>query len=94
MEFLVTFKRFMIMNQDSAIAKDHYRKCAYFIGHIRGQKTRGWVQRNYDWLDRVEADPEELYGDPPGQYLKKTSNDPLWTMPNKRRPMMTFRNSR
>jgi hypothetical protein len=39
MEFLVAFKRFMIMNQDSAIAKDHYKKCAYFMGRIRGQKT-------------------------------------------------------
>ena len=39
MEFLVAFKRFMIMNQDLAIAKDHYKKCAYFMGRIRGQKT-------------------------------------------------------
>jgi hypothetical protein len=65
MEFLVAFKRFMIMNQDSAIAKDHYKKCTYFMGRIRGQKTRGWVQKNYDWLDCVEGDPEELYGRSP-----------------------------
>jgi hypothetical protein len=71
MEFLVAFKRFMIMNRDSAIAKDHYKKCAYFMGRIRGQKTRGWVQRNYDWLDNVESDPEELYGRSPWTVLEE-----------------------
>jgi hypothetical protein len=39
MDFLIAFKRFMIMNRDSAIAKDPYKKCAYFMGCIRGQKT-------------------------------------------------------
>jgi len=71
MDFLVAFKRFMIINQDSAIAKDPYKKCAYFMGCIRGQKTRGWVQRNYDWLDRVEEDPEELYGRSPWAILEE-----------------------
>jgi hypothetical protein len=69
--FLVAFKRFMIMNWDSAIAKDHYMKCTYFMGRIRGQKTQGWVQRNYDWLDRVEGDPEELYGRSPWAVLEE-----------------------
>jgi len=32
--------------------------------------------------------------DPLRQYLKKTSSDPLWTMPNRRRLRMNFRNSR
>jgi len=36
MDFLVAFKRFMIINRDSAIAKDPYKKCAYFMGRIRG----------------------------------------------------------
>jgi hypothetical protein len=71
MDFLVAFKRFMIMNRDSAIARDPYKKCAYFMGHIRGQKTRGWVQRNYDWLDIVEDDPEELYGRSPWAVLEE-----------------------
>jgi hypothetical protein len=39
MDFLVAFKRFMIMNQDSAIARDPYKKCTYFMGCIRGMKT-------------------------------------------------------
>jgi hypothetical protein len=71
MDFLVTFKRFMIMDRDSAIARDPYKKCTYFMGRIRGQKTRGWVQRNYDWLDRVEDNPEELYGRSPWVILEE-----------------------
>ena len=59
-EFLTAFKRFMIMSRDSAIARDPYKKCAYFMGHIRGSKTRGWVQRNYNWLDQVKQDPTKL----------------------------------
>jgi hypothetical protein len=50
------------MNRDSAIARNPYKKCAYFMGRIQGQKTQGWVQRNYDWLGRVETDKEELLG--------------------------------
>ena len=64
-DFLITFKRFIIMNRDSAIARDPYKKCAYFMGCIQGQKTQGWVQRNYDWLGRVETDKEELLGRSP-----------------------------
>ena len=41
------------------------------MGRIRGQKTRGWVQRNYNWLDRVEGDPEELYRRSPWTVLKE-----------------------
>jgi len=59
------------MNRDSAIARDPYKKCAYFMGRIRGQKTRGSVQRNYNWLDRVEDDPEELYGRSPWAILEE-----------------------
>jgi hypothetical protein len=61
----------MIMNRDSAIARDPYKKCAYFMGRIRGQKTRGWVQRNYNWLDTVEDDLEELYGRSPWAILEE-----------------------
>jgi len=70
MDFLTAFKQYMIMNRDSAIAKDPYKKCAYFMGRIRGQKTRGWVQRNYDWLDQVENDPVELYRRSPWKILE------------------------
>jgi hypothetical protein len=71
MDFLVAFKRFMIMNWDSAIARDPYKKCAYFMGRIQGQKTWEWVQRNYDWLDRVETDEEELLRRSPWAVLKE-----------------------
>jgi hypothetical protein len=41
------------------------------MGRIRGQKTRGWVQRNYNWLDRVETDKEELLGRSPWAVLEE-----------------------
>jgi hypothetical protein len=59
------------MNRDSAIARDPYKKCAYFMGRIRGQKTQGWVQRNYDWLDRVENNEDELLGRSPWAVLEE-----------------------
>jgi hypothetical protein len=61
----------MIINQDSTIAKDPYKKCAYFMGHIRGQKTQGWVQRNYNWLNKVKDNPDELYGRSPWTILEE-----------------------
>jgi hypothetical protein len=41
------------------------------MGRIRAQKTQGWVQRNYDWLDRVKDDPEEIYGGSPWAVLEE-----------------------
>ena len=41
------------------------------MGCIRGQKTRGWVQRNYNWLNKIEDDPDELYGRSPWAILEE-----------------------
>jgi hypothetical protein len=55
--FLTKFKRFILMNRDVAIARDPYKRAAFFLSLIGGTKTDGWVKRSYDWLDRAECDP-------------------------------------
>jgi hypothetical protein len=58
--FLVKFKRYMLMNNNAAIAKDPYKRSAFFLSLIGGTKTDGWVERSYNWLDRAERDPSIL----------------------------------
>jgi hypothetical protein len=58
--FLTKFKRYMLMNNDAAIARNPYKRSAFFLSLIGGTKTDGWVERSYDWLDRVERDPTIL----------------------------------
>jgi hypothetical protein len=41
--FLFNFKRFMTMNHRMAIARDPFKKCAYFLLLIEGPSTKGWV---------------------------------------------------
>ena len=48
------------MNRGSAIASDPFKKCAYFVGLIAGPCVDGWVERNLNWLDAMEADPTEI----------------------------------
>jgi len=60
----------MIMNHDSSIARDSFKKCAYFMGLIRGTNIRGWVQCNYDWLNKVEQDPYDLHREDPWPILE------------------------
>jgi Retrotransposon gag protein len=60
MSFLTQFKRFMLMNQNAAIACDPCAKAAFFLSLIGGPKVEGWIQRTYDWLNDVEADPSLL----------------------------------
>jgi Retrotransposon gag protein len=58
--FLTKFKRFILMNRDAAIARDPYKRSAFFLSLIGGTKTDGWVERSYDWLNRAERDPSIL----------------------------------
>jgi Retrotransposon gag protein len=60
MAFLTRFKGFMIMNRNASIARDPFKKCAYFLSLIGGPKVDGWVQRNYDWPDKVKRDTSHL----------------------------------
>jgi hypothetical protein len=58
--FLTQFKRFMLMNWHAAIMQDPYMKSAFFLSLIEGPKVEGWMQRTYDWLNQVKANPTLL----------------------------------
>jgi Retrotransposon gag protein len=42
------------------ITRDPCTKAAFFLSLIGGPKVEGWIQRTYDWLDDIEADPSLL----------------------------------
>jgi Retrotransposon gag protein len=46
------------MNWGAEIAKDPFKQCGLFLSLMKGSKVKGWVQRNYDWLDNAKSDPE------------------------------------
>jgi hypothetical protein len=50
------FKRYILMNWGAEIAKDPFKQCGLFLSLMKGPKVKGWVQRNYDWLDNAETD--------------------------------------
>lgn len=50
----------MRINGDANIAKVPAMRSAYFLSLINGPKVKWWVNRQYDWLERVEADPTIL----------------------------------
>jgi hypothetical protein len=60
MPFLREFRRFMRINRKASIAKDPWMKAAYFLSLVEGREIQGWLDRNSDWLDEVEADPSLL----------------------------------
>jgi hypothetical protein len=49
--FLSNFKRFMTMNYRTAIARDPFKKCTYFLLLIEGPATKGWVMAQNEWLE-------------------------------------------
>ena len=57
MRFLQQFQLFTRINDGAAIARDPWRKALYFLSLVEGPKVEGWVDRNSDWLMRVERDP-------------------------------------
>ena len=50
----------MLMNWKADIAKDPIAKCCYFLALFEGSKVEGWCERQYAWLDKVEANPHIL----------------------------------
>jgi hypothetical protein len=58
--FFSQFKRFVLMNKEAKLIKDPISRCAYFLSLIDGDKVKGWVQRQLNWLDRVEERDEIL----------------------------------
>jgi hypothetical protein len=55
--FLSNFKRFMTMNCGTTIARDPFKKCAYFLSLIEGPATKGWVMAQNEWLEDAQDDP-------------------------------------
>jgi hypothetical protein len=51
--FLSNFKRFMTMNQGTAIARDLFKKCAYFLSLVEGDAMKGWVMAQNEWLEEA-----------------------------------------
>jgi hypothetical protein len=58
--FFTQFKRFALMNRDAKLIKDPVSRCAYFLSLIDGPRVKGWVQRQLNWLDKVEERDEVL----------------------------------
>jgi hypothetical protein len=48
------------MNKEAKLIRDPISRCAYFLSLINGPKVKGWVQRQLNWLDRVEERDEVL----------------------------------
>ena len=60
MGFLTQFKRFMLMNQQASIAQDPICKASYFLSLMGGPKVDAWILRQYEWLDEIDDDPNQL----------------------------------
>src|SRR5580692_6387112 len=58
--FLSNFSRFMMMNRRTHLAKDPFKKSAYFLGLLEGPKVDAWVIRKNEWLAETERHPEVL----------------------------------
>ena len=49
----------MRMNEGANIARNPMSKASYFLSLLSGSKVVRWVERQHDWLDKVEAGPHE-----------------------------------
>jgi hypothetical protein len=45
------------MNCRTAIARDPFKKCTYFLSLIKGAATKGWVMAQNEWLKDTQDDP-------------------------------------
>src|SRR5260221_215234 len=60
--FLLQFRQFMLMNDDTSISRNDIKKCTYFLSLIEGPKVEGWTERMYEWLDAAKSNPGILMG--------------------------------
>src|SRR5260221_719944 len=44
--FLLQFRQFMLMNDDTSISRNDIKKCTYFLSLIEGPKVEGWTERS------------------------------------------------
>ena len=59
-KFLRQFKHYTCINKATTIAKDPYKKSAYFLLLLEGPNVKEWLARQDKWLDKVDADPTIL----------------------------------
>jgi hypothetical protein len=75
--FLMQFRRYILMNRGAEIAKDPFKRCGLFLSLMKGPKVKGWVQKTYDWLNQVEMNPDDKFspGSNPWEILEKKFHD-------------------
>jgi hypothetical protein len=59
--FLMQFRRYILMNWGAEITKDPFKRCGLFLSLMKGPKVKGWVQKTYDWLDQVKTNPNDEF---------------------------------
>ena len=59
-EFFGQFECYMHINKAATIAKDSYKKSAYFLSLLEGTNVEGWLACQDEWLNKVDADPTIL----------------------------------
>jgi Retrotransposon gag protein len=71
------FRRYILMNWGTEIAKDPFKQCGLFLSLMKGPKVKGWIQKTYDWLDQVKTNPNDklLLGSNPWEILKGKFHD-------------------
>jgi hypothetical protein len=76
--FLMQFRRYILMSQGAEITKDPFKQCGLFLSLMKGSKVKGWVQKTYDWLNQVKMNPNDdefLPGSNPWEILEGKFRD-------------------
>lgn len=60
--FLTQFDSFMMMNDNTRVARSPLTRAAYFLNNLMGAPlvVQYWVERNSDWLLQVKSNPDIL----------------------------------
>src|SRR5260221_3605574 len=69
--FLLQFRQFMLMNDNTSISRNNIKKCTYFLSLIKGPKVEGWTERMYEWLDAAKDNPRVLMGCSAWEYISR-----------------------
>src|SRR5260370_4938829 len=59
-DFLMQFRQFMSLNRDASIARDPIKKATYYLSFMKGNKMKGWMRMQSEWLQDVEEGTELL----------------------------------
>jgi hypothetical protein len=71
-KFLSQFRRYAMLNQDSNVMRDPFKRSSIFLGLMSGLRVDEWVQIQDQWLKRVECKPDLLlFGMTPWEVTEK-----------------------